>query len=186
MFASERAPVKGAGSRRFASLLRRQIRMHHLANDGAGADDRHLHHDVIETLRASAAAGTPSARGFPPETCRSCRPPAASRYTSGSSCGRLRQVELFVVMLADQLQRFFEHRHHAQAEQIDLDDASCPRNLPCPTARRRGPAWWQAPAERWNPTVPGRSPCRRSAGPDAAADPASPDRASKNFRTRGC
>ena len=28
--------------------------MHHFADDGAGADDRHLHHDVVEPLRAHA------------------------------------------------------------------------------------------------------------------------------------
>ena len=36
--------------RLFPALPALQIRMHHLADDGAGADDRDLHHDVVETL----------------------------------------------------------------------------------------------------------------------------------------
>ena len=43
--------------------------------------------------------------------------------TAGSFCGKLREVDLFVVVIADQLDGVFEHGHHAEAEQIDFDDA---------------------------------------------------------------
>ena len=35
----------------------------------------------------------------------------------------MRQVHFFVVVAADQRQRIFEHGHHAQPEQVHLDDA---------------------------------------------------------------
>ena len=64
---------------RFPALAPVQIGMHHLAHDGAGPDDGHLHHDVVKACAASCAAGRTSARGFPPGTCRWCRPFAALR-----------------------------------------------------------------------------------------------------------
>ena len=36
---------------RFPALAALQVRVHHLADDRAGTDDRHLHHDVVERLR---------------------------------------------------------------------------------------------------------------------------------------
>ena len=65
--------------RRFPALPPVQIRMHHLAHDGPGPDDRHLHHDVVKPRAASCAAARTSARGSPPGTCRWCRPSAALR-----------------------------------------------------------------------------------------------------------
>ena len=65
--------------RRFAALPPLEIGVHHFADDGAGPDDGHLHHDVVEAARAAAAAGRTSARGSPPGTCRWCRPSAARR-----------------------------------------------------------------------------------------------------------
>ena len=35
----------------------------------------------------------------------------------------MRQIHLFAVVLANQFERILEHRHHAQPEQIDFDDA---------------------------------------------------------------
>ena len=49
-----RFQAKDAGIRTgFPSLAPVQIRMHHLADDRAGTDDRHLHHDVIELFWAA-------------------------------------------------------------------------------------------------------------------------------------
>ena len=53
--------------------------MHHLPDDRPGPDDRHLDDDVVEALRAAAAAASPSARAIRPGRSRSCRLPAASR-----------------------------------------------------------------------------------------------------------
>ncbi len=39
---------------RFPALPAVQIRMHHFAHDGAGPDDRHLHHDVVKAARHHA------------------------------------------------------------------------------------------------------------------------------------
>ena len=38
----------------FASLAALEKRIHHLANNGAGANDGDLHHDVVEPFRAQA------------------------------------------------------------------------------------------------------------------------------------
>ena len=35
----------------------------------------------------------------------------------------MRQVDRFRVVLANQFERFFEHRHHPQPQQIDFDQA---------------------------------------------------------------
>ena len=35
----------------------------------------------------------------------------------------MRQVDFFVIVLADEFDGIFEHGHHAEAEQIDFDDA---------------------------------------------------------------
>ena len=64
-----------------------EIRVHHLPDDRARADDRHLHHEVVEASSASAAAASPSARATPPGRRRWCRPSAAARRRAGSSGG---------------------------------------------------------------------------------------------------
>ncbi len=37
--------------------------------------------------------------------------------------GQVRQVHFFAVMIANQVEGIFDHRHHAKAQQIDFDDA---------------------------------------------------------------
>ena len=35
----------------------------------------------------------------------------------------MRQIHFFFVMVANQFERIFQHGHHAEAQQIDFDDA---------------------------------------------------------------
>ena len=71
-----------------------QIRMHHVADDRPGADDRHLRRRGRRSASASAAAASPSARATPPGRRRSCRPSAACRRRrdrpAGGARGRIR------------------------------------------------------------------------------------------------
>ena len=83
-------PVLGRGLRvedRLQPPLAAQVRMHHVALDRAGPDDRHLHDEVVEAGRAGAAAACSSAPGSRPGTRRGCRRAGASRRSWGSRAG---------------------------------------------------------------------------------------------------
>ena len=90
--------------------------MHHLAHDGAGPDDGHLHHDVVKTARHHARQ-----RGH-------LR--AALHLEHADGVGLLQGFENRRIVLrqvreihfGDQFEAVFDHRHHAQAEQVHLDD----------------------------------------------------------------
>ena len=94
------SPVPGTAARRawargFPSMLRRgishrlaahappQVGMDHAALDRAGTHDRHFHHQVVEALRASAAAACSSARAIRSGTRPRCRRPGSSRRSAG-------------------------------------------------------------------------------------------------------
>ena len=49
-----------------------------------------------------------------------------------------------------------QHRHHAEAEQIDFDDAQVFGNRPCPIAPPPFPAWRRFPRGRFHPVGPGK------------------------------
>ena len=106
----------------FASLAAKNKRIHHLADDRAGADDRDLHHDVIEAQRTQARQG--------------CHLRAAFHLKHADGVGLLQggihrrvilrkvgQVDFFVIVVTNEFDGILEHGHHAQAEQIDFDDA---------------------------------------------------------------
>jgi hypothetical protein len=60
------------------------VRLYEVRHDGPRADQRHLHHDVVDPLRAASARCSGSARGS-----RSGRSPACRRArSSGTSRGR--------------------------------------------------------------------------------------------------
>ena len=106
----------------FASLAALQKRIHHLAHDRAGTDDCHLHNNVIET--------------FWPQAWQARHLRAALHLKHAYGVGLLQgginggvvlrqmcKVHLVVIVMANQFERIFQHRHHAQAEQIHFDNA---------------------------------------------------------------
>ena len=99
-----------------------QIGMHHVADDRAGSNDGHLHHDVVELLRPQ------------PRKARHLR--AALNLKQTDCVGLLKrvinrrivlrqvsQIDFLIVMIANQYKTFFNRSHHTQAEQINFDDA---------------------------------------------------------------
>ena len=110
------------GVHRFPARAPGEIRMHHVADDGPGADQRDFDHEVVKLfglharqrrhLRAALhlkhADGVALAQHF--VNCRIVgRKPA--------------QIDLFAPVIAHQFEAVFEHGHHAEPEQIDFDEA---------------------------------------------------------------
>src|SRR5436309_5416620 len=96
-----------------------QKRIHHLAHNGTRADDRDLNHDVVEAFRTIAWKRR--------HLC------AALYLKKPNGIGLLksfidfmiilrkqRQIHSVAIMLRDQLDAIFEHRHHSQSKQIDF------------------------------------------------------------------
>jgi hypothetical protein len=97
--------------------------MHHLADNRAGPDDRHLHHDVVEILRPQprqaghlrAALHLEHADGI-----GALQRPVHGRHRPAAGApGRPPRRNA----ARDQFDRILEHRHHAQAQQVHLDDS---------------------------------------------------------------
>ena len=68
---------------RLQALAAAQIGMHHAALDRAGAHDRDLDHQIVETCAASAAAAWTSARAIRSGTRPRCRPAGSCRRQRG-------------------------------------------------------------------------------------------------------
>jgi hypothetical protein len=99
-----------------------EVGVHHVADDGTGADDGDLDDDVVEALAGACGAGWPSGRGFRSGRRRWCRRAASWRRWRGRlwgwcarSTGRPRSRHSSRVSCM--------HGHHAEAEEVDLDDA---------------------------------------------------------------
>src|SRR5215469_1517440 len=93
--------------------------IHHLAHNRTWTDDRHLNHDVVEAFRTI------------PWKRRHLR--AAFDLKKSNGIGllksfvhlsvilrKLRQIHPVAVMLRDQFDAIFKHRHHSQSQQIDF------------------------------------------------------------------
>ena len=91
--------------------------MHHFPDDRAGADDRHLHHDVVKANRLQTRQAGHLRAAFHLE--HADRIGLLQRLEDGLVVGRkLREIHF-----GAQLETLFEHRHHAETEQVHLDDA---------------------------------------------------------------
>ncbi len=66
------------------------VRVHGLALDRPGPDERDLHGQVVEVLRAACGAGSASARGSRSGRRRRCPPPGSRRTPPGRRAGRAR------------------------------------------------------------------------------------------------
>ena len=106
----------------FASLAPLQKRIHHLPHDRPRPDDRHLHHDVVKLPGPQARQARHLRPAF--HLKHSHRVGLLQRGINRRIVLRqMRQVDFFVIVIANEFDGILEHGHHAQAEQIDFDDA---------------------------------------------------------------
>ena len=96
--------------------------MHHLADDRAGANQRDFDHQVVEFLGLHARQRRHLGAAFHLEHADGVA--LAQRFVDRRVVGRKpAQIDLFAPVIAHQLEAVLEHRHHAEPEQIDLDQA---------------------------------------------------------------
>ena len=106
----------------FAALAAAQKWVQHFTDDGAGADDGYLHHDVVEALGAQARQAGHLGAAFHLEQADG---------VGFLQCAvnlrvilrKMREVHFFVIGIANEADGIFKHGHHAEAEQIHFDDA---------------------------------------------------------------
>src|SRR5262249_35103861 len=96
--------------------------IHHLTHDWSRTDDCHLHNDVIKTHRAQARQARHLRAAFYLEHSN-----RISLLQRGVNllvvCRKMREIDFFVIVIADQFDGVFDHRHHAEPEQINFNDA---------------------------------------------------------------
>ena len=108
-------------SDRLAPAAAVDVRVHHVAHDGPGADDGHLHHQVVEALGLDARQGGHLGAALHLEHADGVR--LAQHGVHRGVVGRqVRHVDL-PARLPHDLDGVLDHRHHPQAQEIDLDDA---------------------------------------------------------------
>ena len=90
-----------------------QVGMDHLPHDGPGADDRHLHHEVVEVVGLHARQGRHLRAALHLEEAHGVGLAAASRRPWGSSGGRWAR-STSTPCCGEQLDRVLERRHHAR------------------------------------------------------------------------
>ena len=97
------------------------VGVHHLPDDRSGADDRDLHNEVIKLVRVVARErGHLGARFHLEETDGIG---GLERLVDlGVIVRNLRDVDLLAVVAGNQLDTIFEDSHHAQTEQVYLDE----------------------------------------------------------------
>ena len=96
--------------------------MHHLPDDRPRPDERHLDHQVVEALRLHARQGRHLRARLDLEHADGV---GALDHRVGLWIVRrqVRQIDLDALVRLHQRHRVRQNRHHAQAQQIDLDDA---------------------------------------------------------------
>src|SRR5215472_13610753 len=107
---------------RLFALTALQIWTGHLSGDGTGTDQSDLRYQIVKPARVVSR-----------QRCH-LRPAFDLKHADGICLAdgvinigairrQVRQIDFLVVVVANQPDRIFEHGHHAQAEQIDFDDA---------------------------------------------------------------
>src|ERR1700676_4379941 len=105
----------------FLAGASRQVRVYHFSNDGPWPDERDLNHEVVEVL------------GLEPWKCSHLGP---ALHLEHADCVALLQgliykrivlrelskVDFLAPVLFDESEAILEHRHHSQAQKVDLDD----------------------------------------------------------------
>ena len=99
-----------------------QIRVHHLSDDGPRADDRHLDHQVVEALGLHARQRRHLRAALDLEDAD--RVGAPEHGIDLGIVGReVGQIDLDALVLPDERDRLLERGEHAEAEEVDLDEA---------------------------------------------------------------
>ena len=104
-----------------------QIRMHHLPDDRPGPDDRDLDDDVVEGRRLEPRQRRHLRARFhleDPDRVRLLQHPVDRQGRSAGRCARSSGAWESGIGSSgvDDVERILQHRHHAEAEQIDLHD----------------------------------------------------------------
>ena len=105
----------------FFALAAAHVGVHHFADDGAGANDGHLHDQIVKASGRVVRNGGHLRAALHLEHAHGVG--LAQRLVDQRIFRQRGQVDFFFVVARNQLDAFLEHGHHAQAEQIDLDDA---------------------------------------------------------------
>ncbi len=130
----------------FLFLTTAHVRMHHLADDGARANDGDLHDEVVELLRPIFRQG-----GF---LCLALDLKHANRVCSLQRpidlfiLGQLCEIEGFAIVLRNKGQAILEHGHHAKPQEIHFDDAEVGTVLFVPLHHRS--PWHRGTFQRHN------------------------------------
>ena len=107
---------------RLESLAALQIGIHHFPDDGSGANNRDLHDDIVETFGVQARQAGHLRAAF--DLKHADRVRLLQRGIDGGIVRRqMAEIDFFAIVLANDLQRIFQHGHHSQAEQIHFHDA---------------------------------------------------------------
>ena len=103
------------------ALAAAHVRVHHLAHDGAGPNDGHLHHEIVEARGRIVRNRGHLRAALHLEHADRIR--LAQRLVDERVFRQRGKVDLLFVVARDQLDGVLEHGHHAQAEQVHLDEA---------------------------------------------------------------
>ena len=105
----------------FLSLAAAHIRVHHLADDGAGADDGYLHDEVVEACGRVVRYGSHLRAALHLKHSHGVR--LAQRLVDKRVFGQHGKIHVLAVMARNQLNAILENGHHAQTEQVHFDEA---------------------------------------------------------------
>jgi hypothetical protein len=94
--------------------------MHHLSDDGPGADDGDFHHEIVEARGLHAREGCHLRATLDLEDTNRVRA-LNHRVGLGIVLRQVCEVDLFAVVLADQRQGLLQRIEHAETQEIDLD-----------------------------------------------------------------
>src|SRR5579864_1550734 len=98
------------------------IRVDHVAHDRTGPDDRYFHDEIVEVLWFYAWERGHLGTALHLEHADGVA--LLERLVDGRIvCGKLAEIDLFVPVIADELEAVFENGHHAESEEIDFHDA---------------------------------------------------------------
>src|SRR6185312_12957084 len=105
-------------------LAAAHVGMHHFADNGARADDGHLHDEIVKPYGSIARNGCHLCAAFDLKHADGVGF-AKRGIDLGIILRKLGQIDRHAVVLGDECEAVFHHGHHAETEQIDLDESEC-------------------------------------------------------------
>jgi len=105
----------------FLALAAAHVRVHHLADDGAGPDDRDLHNEVVEASGRIVRDGSHLRAAL---DLKHAHGVSFAKCLVDERVFRQRgEIHFLAIVARDQLDGILEHGYHAQAEQVHLDQS---------------------------------------------------------------